>query len=448
MSSNHVLNSDYIFGVNVLRSMYSLYDFGDFDSNEKMGDPYIKLLSLTDPDAASAAFCSSRTCTPRTGITYKTSSNTHDGPVMSVSVSGSTAEALQKFTTWFPAMLGIMALNALVLLGLLILGLVLTIRKCRTKKARARHPATRPLRDSSGGQNHTYEPVSMAMTEDTMVPPMPAFHKFEGSSLRPGDRPKSMATLPSNSKEYEDDTEEALLPPGFKQFDMRPRSVGAFPAQPNTYQKSGVDEPFIPPYQVPQNEGGHVVSRPPSKRSPSTGSSNHSQSDDANSASPEDGPPLPPSPSARSFHDSTRPTSRYVDQQQPSNPPSIHVSQTVEENVPLPPSPSIRSFRDSSRPSSRYMVEPGQPSPPPPRLSPLAGASVASLGQEDQILAPPRPSFRPRVPSAGDRPQSTVVLPSQTNNPYRPDARRLPSQSSLRPRGGNPTDDRPMSSAY
>ncbi|KAF9055262.1 acid protease [Hymenopellis radicata] len=356
---------DYIFGVNVLRSMYSLYDFGDFGSDGKMGTPYVQLLSLIDPDKASKTFCDARGCTARTGITYQKSDNTYDGPASSVSVSGATAEVLDKFNTWFPAMLGIMALNAVVLLGVLILGIVLLCRKCR-KRSASRVPVSRrnptPLDFSvssaaTGAQPHTYAPVSMAITEDTMVPPSPAFHKFEGSTLKPGDRPKSLATLPSNSK-YEDDAEEALLSPaspGFRQFDMRPHSVGMLPSHNNAYQKMGEDEPFIPPGKL-----DYVPESPPSPspsakfntgvpRSPSTTSFHQSPSDETLS---------PPSPT---------PSARHQQQQQQllealTPPPPSHGMYGNAETTPLPPSPSIRSFRDSSRPPSHYVDANSRPS--------------------------------------------------------------------------------------
>ncbi len=455
--------------------MYSLYDFGDFDSDGKMGTPYVQLLSLINPDKASKAFCDARGCTARTGITYQKSDNTYDGPASSVSVSGATAEVLDKFNTWFPAMLGIMALNAVVLLGVLILGIILLCRKYRKRSASRvpisrRNPTPLDLRNSvssAGAQPHTYAPVSMAITEDTMVPPSPAFHQFEGSTLKPGDRPKSLATLPSNSK-YEDDAEEALLSPsapGFRQFDMRPHSVGMLPSHTNAYQKMGEDEPFIPPGKL-----DYVPESPPSPspsakfntgvpRSPSTTSFHQSPSDETMS---------PPSPT---------PSSRHQQQQlleALTSPPPSHATYGNEETIPLPPSPSIRSFRDSSRPpshyvdanprpSSRYVDNPARPTsryvdhsqqqrPTGPVIhlsQPLAAAgrpspltNVFDPHGEDQDLAPPSPAFQSRV----DRPRSVGVLPSQSNNPYAES--RSPSQplpSTLRPPGTISSNDRPTS---
>jgi hypothetical protein len=45
---------------------------------------------------------------------------------------------------------------------------------------------------SSSGMPIAYEPVSMALTEDTFVPPSPAFHKLDRTT-QPGDRPNSIA---------------------------------------------------------------------------------------------------------------------------------------------------------------------------------------------------------------------------------------------------------------
>ncbi|KAG8728100.1 hypothetical protein FRC12_022016 [Ceratobasidium sp. 428] len=54
---------DYILGDAFLRNVYSLYDYGDYVqgfSGLAQGDPYMKLLPLTDPTAASAEFKTAR----------------------------------------------------------------------------------------------------------------------------------------------------------------------------------------------------------------------------------------------------------------------------------------------------------------------------------------------------------------------------------------------------
>ncbi|KAG8696758.1 hypothetical protein FRC08_006954, partial [Ceratobasidium sp. 394] len=54
---------DFLFGDSFLRNVYAVYDFGDFDASGNMGKPYIKLLPLTDPTAASASFKKNRAAT-------------------------------------------------------------------------------------------------------------------------------------------------------------------------------------------------------------------------------------------------------------------------------------------------------------------------------------------------------------------------------------------------
>ncbi len=203
-----------------MRSLYTVYDFGDFDSSGKMGSPYMQLLTLVDPNVASKEFHSIRGGTPLTNITYNAqdvSSTTGTSAVgaSSVDVSSELSDTLNKLQSYIPAMLAILALNALVILLLAVAVAVYLFR--RRNRARARRNPGRstaspmPLqRTSSFGvvsnpgndQLGTYQPVSMALTEDTFVPPTPAFSKpgFEGnmlrapsSSLRAGDRPNSIA---------------------------------------------------------------------------------------------------------------------------------------------------------------------------------------------------------------------------------------------------------------
>ncbi|KAG6331747.1 hypothetical protein ID866_7341 [Astraeus odoratus] len=191
---------DWLIGDNVLRSIYTLYDFGDFDSSGEMGDPYVQMLALVDPNQASVEFHTVRGGTPNSNITYNVS-NSSSGSTTSVTLSSDVANTIDKLAKYLPAMLGVMALNALVLIALAILGCVLLCRR-RGRTARARKTPGRlspmPLNDTSLNRlsgmpeaaPHTYQPVSMALTEDTLfVPPSPA---FKGES-RFGERPKSVA---------------------------------------------------------------------------------------------------------------------------------------------------------------------------------------------------------------------------------------------------------------
>ncbi|TFL06017.1 aspartic peptidase domain-containing protein [Pterulicium gracile] len=206
---------DWLIGDNFLRSTYSLYDFGDFDSDGKMGDPYVKLLSLTDPNEASAEFVAVRGGTARTDIVYNVAQVTANA-AGSTSIGTDLASTLNSIGKYLPVMLAITALNALALLAGVIALIVYMVRKRRDSSApsnasSARLPRGRmtpmPLsrnpsvrEPTPAGERHSYErnhpdaynPVSMALTEDTIfVPPSPAYRKsFGGKSV---DRPQSMA---------------------------------------------------------------------------------------------------------------------------------------------------------------------------------------------------------------------------------------------------------------
>lgn len=189
---------DWLIGDNFLRSVYALYDFGDLDSSGNTGNPYIQMLALVDPNQASAEFHAARGGTPLTNITYNVS-NSGSG-VTTVSLSTDVADTIAKLSQYLPAMLGVMALNALVLLVLTIVGLVLLCRRRGRARARKTPGRLSPMPLSYTTMNrqsdmpepgpHTYEPVSMALTEDTLfVPPSPAFK----GEARYSERPKSIA---------------------------------------------------------------------------------------------------------------------------------------------------------------------------------------------------------------------------------------------------------------
>ncbi|KAF5331633.1 hypothetical protein D9611_007674 [Ephemerocybe angulata] len=195
---------DWLIGDNFLRSVYSMYDFGDFDSSGKMGSPFIKLLSIVDADDASVAFHKQRGGVPRTNITFTGLDGISVAP--SFYISNDISKSLDMIGTWMPAILAVVALNALVVLVGSIVWIVSFIRKRRRRAAgrTPRNPRARsgmglspinsyiagvPQSAGNGSQHHVYEPVSMALTEDTFVPPSPAFH----SKMSGGDRPKSAA---------------------------------------------------------------------------------------------------------------------------------------------------------------------------------------------------------------------------------------------------------------
>ncbi|KAF8655269.1 hypothetical protein AX16_003170 [Volvariella volvacea WC 439] len=192
---------DWLIGDNFLRSVYSIYDFGDPDPSGNIGNPFMKFLSLIDPDEASADFAKLRGTQPRTNITYIGLDGTMIQPSFALSAQANqTLELVGKF---FPALIGLIAFNALVLVLLVIAGVYYLCRRRRNRTARTPRGRTTPMpinpRNSYIAgvplheQPHTYQPVSMALTEDTFVPPSPAFHSMDKDTIRTGDRPKSVA---------------------------------------------------------------------------------------------------------------------------------------------------------------------------------------------------------------------------------------------------------------
>lgn len=199
--------SDWLIGDAVLRSVYAIYDFGDFDSSGKMGNPYVKLLSLIDPNEASDDFHQVRGGTAAGNVTYNASNSTSSSGSSTLQVSDDLAKTLDKIGTYFPVMLAVMGLNALVIILLLAAAVVYMCRRKKGPRARKNIGRMSPmpmggLRSSTFDMNpiadpHSYQPVSMALTEDTFVPPTPAFSKpgYDDSGMRGGmsDRPKSVA---------------------------------------------------------------------------------------------------------------------------------------------------------------------------------------------------------------------------------------------------------------
>ncbi|KAF7776156.1 hypothetical protein Agabi119p4_4549 [Agaricus bisporus var. burnettii] len=196
---------DWLIGDNFLRSVYAVYDFGDFDDKGVAGPPYMRLLSLVNPDDASADFHEIRGGSPQHNITYKGLNETANTP--SFFISDDVSESIETISKLVPAMLAVVAFNAIVLVVLIIGGVVCWMKKRRLRSFQRRVTRGReglspmPMNPVSsytpGGQLPSsmpvaYEPVSMALTEDTFVPPSPAFHKLD-RNMQPGDRPKSIA---------------------------------------------------------------------------------------------------------------------------------------------------------------------------------------------------------------------------------------------------------------
>ena len=157
-----------------------------------MGNPYVQMLSLIDPNQASVEFHNVRGGTPNTNITYSVS-NSETGST-TVTLSTDVATTIENLTKYLPAVLGIMALNALVLILLIVVGIILLCKRRKNTRIR-KMPGrlnTTPMGNPPGLGNsgpsgqlpHTYQPVSMALTEDTLFAPPPPGFKNDPSRFR------------------------------------------------------------------------------------------------------------------------------------------------------------------------------------------------------------------------------------------------------------------------
>src|SRR6266403_5825927 len=158
-----------ILGDSVLRSVYSVYDFGDFDDSGKMGYPYLKFLSLIDPNGASKDFATARGSVPRTNISYNSinSAATSSGRT-TVSLSDTITDTLNKINTYFPIMLAILGLNALVILLLAVAAFIYIYRRRGASPSLKRRTARRL----------TPMPMPLgAMSSDTYTPPLDSLQR-------------------------------------------------------------------------------------------------------------------------------------------------------------------------------------------------------------------------------------------------------------------------------
>ena len=104
-----------------MRSLYTVYDFGDYDSSGKMGNPYMQLLALVDPNTASKEFHSARGGSAFSNLSYTPQAISGTSAASSGSDTTTTSDlvsTVNQLSKYIPAMLAVMALNALVILVL------------------------------------------------------------------------------------------------------------------------------------------------------------------------------------------------------------------------------------------------------------------------------------------------------------------------------------------
>ncbi|KAG8908476.1 hypothetical protein FRC00_011184, partial [Tulasnella sp. 408] len=153
-----------------LRSLYTVFDFGDFDASGKMGDPYVRLWSLIDQPTASAEFHQIRGGTPQA---YKSSSNadpnapsaTPDVPTnassddATVSTEQEMARNIKTLVSYAPIALGVLGLNALLLVVILALGLSYICKRKKKRIASRASPAGGLSINSALSRTHSYRQV-------------------------------------------------------------------------------------------------------------------------------------------------------------------------------------------------------------------------------------------------------------------------------------------------
>lgn len=364
---------DWLMGDNFLRSVYAIYDFGDFDSSGKMGNPYMKLLSLVDPTQASVDFHNIRGGTPNSNITYNAANST-DGST-TVSLSDDVVQILDKIGKFFPAMLAVIAFNALILLVLVIIGVVLLCKKRRPKISRKTKGRMSPVplnRTSRFGAEsiHAYEPVSMALSEDTFVPPMPAFRGDNAQSKNSRKSTYSTISLASPSSAISSVSPgDTPLPAFSDEVRLADRPKSSFMPSPTRRQS------FVPP------------DRPQSSYISSVNSPQNSQF------------VRPPAARATSG-DIPRPSfasSVTIPRESPfENPVTSMDTEQHGDDRQIPPIPGVISPDNSlfvSPPAAhRSDVQPGDR----PR-----SYVPSATSPEDELFSPPSPAFR-----GADRPRS------------------------------------------
>lgn len=109
---------DLLLGDMFLRNIYSLYDFGDFQDAQGtvMGNPYVKLLSITNATTASAEFHQLRGGSANEANKISNAQTSAAGYSSSSSSAGSnTSDTLNQLVRYAEIMMGILAISTFLL---------------------------------------------------------------------------------------------------------------------------------------------------------------------------------------------------------------------------------------------------------------------------------------------------------------------------------------------
>jgi hypothetical protein len=202
--------------------MYTVYDFGDFDSSGKMGDPYVKILPLTNATAASITFHEARGGSPN--LTISASGVDLAGNTVGTTNTDRIGENVDRLLGYLPALMGIMAFNSLVLLGLVGCVVFYFLRRRKGK------------RSSVSAKDHQYQRVRSQYDPKEAPPPLPLGATHDMSAMAAG--------TSSARASYVPEAAASRHSPSASIHSASKRSVRGPPE----------DEPFTPP-QDAEHEG-------------------------------------------------------------------------------------------------------------------------------------------------------------------------------------------------
>lgn len=156
-----------------MRSMYTVYDFGDFiPPTNQMGNPYMRLWSLVDGTEASKEFNQIRNGSSQSqflsndNVNAPTNNSSPNSSNPNGDVSGDISDLQTKvhnILKWAPLAIGVAALNTFVMLIVLIVSIAGCVRRRKNNRSIAPSGSYVPL--PLGASSHNYRPVSLQETK-------------------------------------------------------------------------------------------------------------------------------------------------------------------------------------------------------------------------------------------------------------------------------------------
>lgn len=205
-----------------------------------MGNPYMKLLSLVDPDQASVDFANIRGGTPKTNITYQGLNGAAAMP--SFNISADVNQTLERISRYLPAMLAVVALNALILIIMAIVGLFVWCRRRSPKNKRRVNGRLSPM---PMNPRHSY-------VAGSGIPPPDASHVYEPVLTTGDDAP------PRNHQGGISASRDVFAPSNLRDSYMTGASGLPSPMQPNLMPPDATAIPQDIPFSTARlNRGRH-----------------------------------------------------------------------------------------------------------------------------------------------------------------------------------------------